>query len=417
MQNSITKIDQIIGTKDYKRALVIITKELRHTRAAQDRAELLFRRAHVRLIEGRPDEALEDIETGVALYDGHIPQEIKILWADAYFARFELAVLGFSDRQDTERALTLYIEVLEADAQPRAWVYFQMGRIKLSHNATSEAETLFQKALEAPADPLSIRALAHERLGFIALIEHRNPEKALQHLNWALDHYPPEAEPGWVIQLYIRISRAHLENQKPEAALKAARRALRDIQNGSTADHRAALPEAHMAMANVLAVMPGHEADAIEHYMRFLQSSKRPPGIDVTWSQVHEKIGQLSFQIERYQQAITAFEKALDFNPYHPWETSLRYQLARCFYRMRAYEKTLDAIGEIERNASEENTPVTDWRCFNLKGNALFALERYAEAAAAYRVALDLAPPSGGDMLQKTHIYLRFSEELSHSNH
>jgi tetratricopeptide (TPR) repeat protein len=196
-----------------------------------------------------------------------------------------------------------------------------------------------------------------------------------------------------------------------EEALNAAHKALRDIQSGSTSGVRAIFPEAHMAVGDVLAAMPGGEAEAIKHYLRFLQSSRRPPGIDVTWSQVHETIGQLSFRLERYQEAIDAYEKALEYNPYHPWEVSLRYQIARCYYRLRAYERSVEALQRMLASAEKERAPITDWYVYNLLGNAYFALEQYAKAAEAYHHAINLAPP-GATEVERAEIYLRFSEEL-----
>ena len=164
-------------------------------------------------------------------------------------------------------------------------------------------------------------------LGFIELSERRNSVAALQYFRQAIEHYPAHDTSGWLTQLHIRVSRAYLDMGQHEEALSAAHRALRDIQGGSTSSVRAILPEAHKAVGDVLAAMPGGEAEAIKHFLRFLQSSRRPPGIDVTWSQVHETIGQLSFKLERYQEAIDAYEKALEYNPYHPGKSTCATRL------------------------------------------------------------------------------------------
>lgn len=418
MTTAFTEIDDALAHNDIKRAEVAIAKRLRGENGGEERAELLLRRARARLLSARPDDALEDVETALALlpqrsHDG----EIKVLLGDIYFARFELAAVGFADRQDTETALRFYQEALAQsnNLTHAAWVHYQIGRIQLTENNLSEAVRSFQDALTSPANPEKVHALAYERMGFIELLENRHPQEALEYFLKAREAYPPNEDAGWLVQLYLHISRAHRELEQHEAALEAARRALRTIQDSSISAHRAALPEAHLALAEVMAAMSGYENEAIEHFLRFLQSSRRPPGIDVTWSQVHETIGQLFFRLENYQQAINAFEKAIELNPYHPWEVNLRYQIARCQYRMRAYESTVEAIKRMQNAAEKENTPLTDWRVFNLLGNAYFALEKYSEAAQAYRAALQLAP-SGGKALEKTRIYLRFSEELSQSS-
>ncbi len=409
-------IDEALARKEIKRAEVVLARLLRSKNYTnQERAALLVRRARARLEGARPDDALEDLQTAFALDDSQEKDiRTRILRGDIYFARFELAPFGFADRADTDMARACYEEVLASapDHLHISWVYYQLGRILLSENNVEQAVRHFQKAIEVPAYPPNIHAFSYERLGFIALFEHRQAEKALEYFNRAIETYPAADDPGWLIQLYLRISRAYLELGRHQEALDTARRALRGIQDGST--NRSVLPEAHFALGEVLSAMQGNEAEAIEHYLRFLQSSKRPPGIDVTWSQVHETIGNLSFRLERYQQAITAYEKALEFNPYHPWEVNLRYQIARCYYRMRDYERAADAIEKMKKTAEGENAPMTDWRVYNLLGNAYFALEKYRSAAEAYRRAIELAPSSAAG-LEKAHIYLRFSEELMRS--
>lgn len=409
MQSRFHEIDETLRLGDAKRAGAAITKALKNSRDKDERAELLIRRARARLLDARPDEALEDLETGLALLNTLPSAEHWVLKGDILFARFELAAVGFADRNDAVNALHSYDEAIK-HGQQTAWVRYQMGRILWSEGQMAQAVEQFSKTLALPAEPSNIHALACERLGFIALIENRQPTQALAYFTRALELSANSTDVAWLAQLNLRISRAHLEMEHHEAALNAARRALKDLQ--STAG-RMILPEAHLALAEVLAEMNGHETEAIEHYLRFLQSSKRPPGIDVRWSKVHEAIGGLSFRLERYQEAINAYLRALELNPYHPWEIHLRYQIARCCYRMRLYEGAIESVEKIQAMAATDGTPITDWRIFNLLGNAYFALEHYQAAMLAYRRAVELAPPT--DSLEKTLIYLRFSEELSGS--
>jgi len=405
-------IDLALAEQDIKRAEVAIARRLRGTNTPEERADLLMRRAKTRLMDARPDDALEDLETCQALQPARSQHaEIKVLFGDCYFARFELAPVGFLDRSNTDLAKQYYQQVVEQHpTYPEiTWVLYQLGRIELSQNETAAAATYFERSLQAPSQPAYLHAMSYERLGFIALFEERAAQKALSYFKNANAHQPAPPDPAWLVQLSIYMSRAYLEQGQHQEALDVARRALRAIQEGASPQQRNALPEAHFAIAQVLSGMPERESEAIEFYLRFLQSSRRPQGVDVTWSQVHETIGQLSFRLGRYQQAIAAFEKALEFNPDHPWEIHLRYQIARCHYRMRTYEEALAAIQKME---SADDELITDWRVYNLKGNAYFALEKYPQAAQAYQSALALAP-ANTEELKRLQIYLRFSQELS----
>ncbi|NJL94681.1 MAG: tetratricopeptide repeat protein [Anaerolineae bacterium] len=419
MDKWLREIDEALNSGDLKRSELIIARQLRAHKGASERAGLLLRRASVRLMGARPDDAFEDLETAVALQpEQENSPSVRTLRADVHLARFELAPVGFADRADTDAALVDYQYILKhaPTYERRAWVHYQMGRIHLSQHEIEAAVQDFRAALESPSQPPQVHALSHERLGFIALYDQRQPRQALEAFQRAVQAHSGNEEIGWLTQLYLQISRAHLELSEHQRALSAAQKALQAIQSGTTTAHRNLLPEAHMALGDILALRDGAEAEAIKHYLRFLQSSKRPPGIDVTWSQVHENIGDLSFRIERYQEAINAYEKALEYNPYHPWEVKLHYQIARCHYRMRAFEKAVEAIQRMKHLAAQEHANITDWRVATLLGNAYFALEQYPAAAEAYREAIALAPP-GASELERTEIYLRFAEELARSPH
>ena len=418
MDRRFQEIAEALEKNDVKRAEVLIAKDLRQNNTPLERAMLLSMRANARLKTSKPDDALEDVQTAIALQDPSYQTlpETKALLGDIYFTRFELAPVGFTDRADADTALQHYKDVISTapDYKEIAWVYYQAGRVELSQNNVEKAAEYFNRSLEAPSHPANVHAMSYERLGFIELFEHRDPSLALSCFKQAIATHPHEGDTGWRVQLHIRISRAYLELEQHEEALASAHTALTEIQNSASRSLRVMMPEAHMAIGDVLAVIPGKEAEAIKHYSRFLQSSKRPPGIDVTWSQIHQTLGQLTFRLERYAEAIDAYEKALAFNPYHPWEINLRYQIARCHYRLRAYERSVSAIEELQKSAASEETPIADWRVFNLLGNAYFALEKPENAISAYQQALELAPP-GVAGLDKTQIYLRFSEELLQS--
>lgn len=418
MSNSLLKqIDDLLAAREIKKAEVAIAKQLRAEPPSDVRAELLLRRARARLIGQHPDDALEDIQTARALVPEYADSpEVLELLGDAYFARFELSPVGFADRADAEQALTLYEQVLTRypDYSNSGWVLYQKARVLLSAGDTEAGSRCLQEALLKPSRVSALTALCYERLGFIHLFDHRDPAAALSFLDRAAVTYPPGEPEGWLGQLHLLRSRALKEQGKLDEALAAAEQALQ-IMAGLGAEMRGGQQDAHLALGEILANMPGREAEAVHHLQQFLQLGKKPLGVDVTWSRVNELLGDMLFRLERYDSAIEAYTSALNFNPYHPWQASVYYQIARCHYRLRAYEKTIATIERMAKALAEENQEITDYRVFHLLGNAYFALEQFSAAVNAYKKAVNLAPAHAEDR-DRIETYLRFAEELSANN-
>lgn len=408
------QVDQALLSNDLRKAEMTIVKMLRTNPATDMRAQILIRRARSRLLAARPDEALEDIQTCLALSDNLLDTpEVLALLGDIYFERFVLAELGFADRADTDKALTYYNRIIEHHRYfPRlGWVFYQRGRIFLSENRTDEAEADFKAGLQARNIPPSLHAFCHERLGYLALFDRRDPPTALTYFDEAVKVHPVGKDAGWLVHVHVLRSRAFRELGQYQPALAAAWKAL-DSLDPSAPDYRQALTEAHLAVGEVLALIPGREPEALEHLLQFLQTSKRPLGVDVTWSRIHETIGDLSLKLERYEQAVEAYQASLHYNPYHPWEVNVHYQIARCYYRMRAYERVVTSVNKMLKAAEADQHPVTDYRVYYVLANAHFALEKYREAALAYENAARFAPANAPE-LDKIKTYLRFSRELA----
>lgn len=414
MDDILEAVDRCIHEGDLKRAEILIARLLRSASNSGDRVKVLLRRARVRLLAERPDDALEDIQTCCLLQPDALQDPVILeLMGDIHFARFELSPIGFADRSDVDQALECYNKLIASrpDHPHLGWILYQKGRILLSQSEVEASKAMFHQAIGHPGHLVSLPALCYERLGFIELFEKRNPEQALVFFAQAVDAYPVGENAGWLVQLHILRSRALREQKLYVEAWAAARQALSTI-DATAPDYRRALPEAHLAVGEALAHINGRESEAIDHLVQFLQLSRRPLGVDVTWSRIYETMGELSFRLEGYEQAIDAYTNALSFNPYHPLATTLYYQIARCHYRMRAYEKTIDTLERMQRTAAADGEPVRDYHVFNVLGNAYFALEQYGRAASAYREALSLAP-AGAEQLDKIRTYLHFSEELS----
>lgn len=411
----IETIDQALNEGDLRKAEMLIARHLRSENLpSETRAQILLRRAQTRLLGERPDDALEELQTVLAIQPGFAKQPaVKMLLGDIYFSRFMLAEFGFADRANTNMALQYYNDVFESHPHfdQTGWLHYQRGRIYLSEDRVDEAIEEFVNGINYSNRPPNLHAYCHERLGFIHLFEKRDPQTAMTYFDKAAHLYPSGSNAGWIVQLHILRSRALKELDNYEAALAAASQALNSI-DPTAADYRRTLTEAHLAVGEVLALIPDREAEAIEHLVHFLQNSKRPLGVDVTWSRVYETLGDLSLKLERYEQAIESYQFSLQFNPYHPWEVNIHFQIARCYYRMRAYERVISAIDRMKEAAERENQIISDYRVYNVLANAYFGLEQYQQAAIAYRKALELAPP-GATNLQKIKTYLRFSEELA----
>lgn len=413
MQDQLNQIDKLLGEREIKKAEVQIAKALRSDPEPYCRAEFLLRRAQARLIGQHPDDTLEDIQTARALNPEIADRpDVLVLLADTFFARFELSPVGFAERSDANKALSLYQTIVQNEPSYNnlGWVLYQQGRVLLSAGETEAAITCLQEALLKPSTVTALTAFCYERLGFIHLFDYRNTTTALAFLNKAVATYPPTEPEGWLGQLHILRSRALNEQGQYAEALAAATQAL-EIMERLGPELRGGKQDAHLALGEILAAQPDRESEAVYHLQQFLQLGKKPLGVDVTWSRVNELLGDMLFRLERFDAAIKAYSNALDFNPYHPWQATLYYQIARAHYRLRAYEKTIATIERLLSALDEENQVLSDYRVYHLLGNAHFALESFSQAVSAYRNALELAP-SNADDIDKIETYLRFSEEL-----
>ena len=413
MDEKLVAIDRALEDDDLRKAETLIGRLLKTPLSDDEQARVLLRRARTRFLRQFSEDALADITTATELFpDVQNLAYTKNLLGDIYFARFMLAEVGFADRADTDRALDYYSSILTTNTnyRQRGWVHYQRGCIYLTEHRIEEATTDFLAGLKRDNIPVSLHSFCYERLGFIAL-DQRKPEVALEYLAKAVDTYPTGKNAALLVQIHMLQSQAWQSLQQYEKALQAATNALNSLDT-TAPNYREAFLEAHLAIGEIMAKLDGREAEAIEHLLQFLENSKRPLGVDVTWSRVYETLGDLSLRMNRNEQALEAFYAALEFNPLHPMEVNVRYKIARSYYRMRAYEKAISAIGDMAETAESENQPITDYRVYYVLANAHFALENYREAERAYRHSLEMAPPNADEM-PKIQKYLAYSNELA----
>ena len=407
-------VDELLNKRDLKRAEVLIARYLRADLSLQEQAKLLIKRARARLLSARIDDAFEDLDHARTLLPDEFenPRNQELL-ADCHFARFELASVGFTDRNDTTYALAIYEHILEDFPQygNRGWIYYQRGRVLLTETRTQEAVDSFETALLSPSTVPELTSYCYERLGFIAFYERREFEQALRFLSKANATYPPTDDRLWLVHVHTLNSRVLRETRDYSAAVDAANAAISIAQS---AEAKAGLADALLNAAETLVTIDGRERDVIAHLQQYIQISKHPLGIDVTWSRIHEMLGDAYLETSQLQNAVAAYQASLQFNPYTPWELSLHYRIARTLYQLGDYEKSVQAIAKMLQAAEIEGQAVGDYRVYNILGNSYFALHSYPEAIQAYESALEMAP-SNAESLDKIRQYYQFAQDLSRS--
>lgn len=409
-------VDELLSKRDVKRAEVTIARLLRaDDLSVPEHAHLMFARARARLYSARADDALEDLSRARALLPDEFetPQTLELL-GDCHFARFELANIGFADRADTTQALAAYERALEEFPQyvNRGWLHYQRGRLLLTENRVLEAVDCFHQALLSPSTVPAQTAYCYERLGFVAFYEQRDFQHALSFLDKAVATYPTAEDRQWLVHVHTLRSRILREFRDYAGAIDAANTAIR-VASG--ADGKAGLPDALLCAAETLALVEGREREVIAHLQQYTQITKKPLGIDVTWSRVHEMLGDAYFKSNQLGNSVAAYQAALQFNPYTPWELSLHYRIARTLYQQGDYAKSVRAIQQMLKAADADGQAVGDYRVYNILGNSYFALKSYPDAIRAYQTALDIAP-SNADGLDRIRQYFQFAQDLSRAN-
>lgn len=414
MLEQLQTIDDLLLKRDIKRAEVLIARVLRSEQSLQGRARMLILRARARLLGGRIDDALDDLHKARELAPDQFefPANLELL-ADTHFARFELASVGFADRADTAHALLAYEKLLSEHPtyENLGWIYYQKARVLLTENGIPEAVSCLQNALLQPSTLSPLTAYCYERLGFVAFYEERDAKGALAFLNKAIATYPNHEARVWLVQVHTLRSRILREMHDFDAAFDAAATAI-SVASSAGVEGRTGLADALLTAAETLSHIGGREREIISYVQQFTQISKRPLGIDVTWSRAQEMLADAYFKTGQYAPSVSAYQNALQFNPYHPWELSLHYRIARSYYQMGEYDKSISAINRLLQTAKTDDQAVQDYKVYTLQGNAHFALGQYAKASTAYENALQLAPPSA-ENLDKLKQYHQHALELS----
>lgn len=324
------EIEALINRREFKRAEVLLAKISRDDSAEATQLRVNMYRAKLRLLMGRAHEALSLLKPeGAERLQGNA--EYAELLADIYFQRYELANVGFADKADLQMAQHLYETILSAwsDYENRGWVHYQLGRVLLISAQPSEAEVHFRQALFEPSHIVTLTSFTYERLAYLHLYEHRRSDRALTFIDKALATYPASEPRGWMVQALILKSKI-CQYLNMNQALAVANEAHRLATARSARISRALVAESWLNMADLASRLRGREQHVVDCVHKFLQLSRNPLGVDVTWARAHEMLAEAHFALKHYAQALAAYQTMLEFNPYYPWISAIRLRMAEC---------------------------------------------------------------------------------------
>lgn len=385
----IAEVEQARQARDFKKVETLFARWLKMPLNHPERARALMLRAQIRLQVGRTENALEDLREALSL-DPALAQDPHALEieADSIFQQFELAAIGFTDKASLHMAKERYEQIVKnyPHYENMGWVLYQLGRIALIQGNANVAQQQLTAALFKPSPLKTLTSYCFERLAFLAFYEQRDYAQAQTLIQKAIDTYPAQEAPTWMLQAYLFLARIQ-QTHNPDAALstmKSVRTLANTIQNLPKTLHAEVL----FTLAEVLSQRPNAEREVIENLQAFLQISKSPIGVDVTYGRVYEMLGNAFYSLQRYEQALNAYQMALHYNPYHPWEEAIKYRISQLYYLLQNYQKTIQTI---EQMLSGELLEV-DYRLYEILGNAHFALGDYSKARHLYEKVFAVAP-------------------------
>lgn len=384
-------VDELLKRRRVKRAEMLINRQMR--RKHGQHALWMIQRARTRLLTGRPAAALDDLLRAQLLQPELFEHVINLqILADTYFARFESSTVGFIERGDAQTAEQLYQQMIDhfPNYENIGWGYYQRGRLFLASDRVQDAVKAFKAAAERPSPSTpSLTAYCYERLAFVYFYEDRSFLEAITAINKAMAEYPANEDPSWRVQAYLFRSRILRSMNEMAAAVDSARMAV-VIAEKTVNVSRSLLPEALFTFGELLSTIEGQEKAAVQTLERFLEVSRRPVGIDVTWARVYELLGDLYFKTSSFEASVMAYSSVLQLNPHYPWEDEIYYRIARAYYRLGQYEKVIDTL-DYSLNMTSVDGRGIDYPFYNLYGAACLVLRRYDHAASSFEKALQLA--------------------------
>jgi tetratricopeptide (TPR) repeat protein len=336
-----------------------------------------------------------------------------LLTASAYFSRYQHAPIGHARRNDAENALRYYHALITQYPKFNniAWVYYQIGMVLNALNQQDSACACFRNSLNMPSQDNTVKSYAYERLAHYEFYEKRDFKQAFHLLDLALAVHISQQDKRWLIEAYLFKARIQQVLKQPNSTYQSIETAVQHARVHFR-DDTAELAEILFTSAELLAQIETYEKESARYMEEYLRLRPKPDGIDVSWSRGNEIVANVRFTEGLYDDALTAYQATLEYNPYHPWHLTIYYQIALCYYQQARYQQAIDTVQNLLEIAHRDNIIMSDYRIYDVLGSAQFALGDFQSASESYRKALSLTPPQP-NVIDKIKLYWHYSLQLA----
>lgn len=296
-----------------------------------------------------------------------------------------------------EAAIDAYRSVVQlTPAYAPAW--HQLGQLYLRLERVDEALTPLKRAVELdPTDGWS-----HHRLGYV-YAEQGEPDRAIAHYRQAVERHQSDEERA---AAWYQLGRLYQEHQRDDEAIEAYEQTLALEPERAAAWERLAdlhrrqnrPDEAIETYREAIELDPapawpyhklgliyadrGETETAIHYYRQAIDRHRTGPDRAVSWN----NLGNACKSLNRYDEAIEAYRRALELDPACPWPY---HNLAFVYAEQGLYDQAIP----LYRRAIEQQ-PLDRSRAVSWDGlaNVFTILGRFDEAIEAYQQAIELDP-------------------------
>lgn len=405
MADALGSAREYLQRGDYRRAGQIIERLANHMSGQRDFELLRARHAHMTQDHNRCIKILQTLPDD--------DPEVNILMGDAYFAKYQQAPIGHSRRGDAEQAIRHYHRIINesGDYNDLAWVHYRIGQVFKALDQRESASQYFRNALNMPAITHAVKSYCYEQLAQYEFYDVRDFKQALSLIDLAIAVYETDAEREWLVGAHLFRARILQTLKRHAEVAHAVSIALTQAEVCFASDVNA-LSDAYFNAGEILYRIDGYEVQSAAYMRQYLKLRPQPEGIDISCARANEVIAHAEFAEGHYDTARQSYKAVLQYNPYHPWQSLIRYYMARCHYHQGDYQQTIDTINQLLRDAQAEKIAITDFRIYDMLGSAQFALGDYKSAAESYQAALMITPEQP-EIIEKITLYWHYSLQLA----